>query len=149
MGTVSDIIGKMRDVAPPGQSHLDDATLELLRDLTQSLISAKEGFAEEHARFLAIGERGLCLPEAALAERLRDATVLVTGGTGCIGSTLIGQLAARGAGRLVSVSRGISNSMAQACRRGVPVCRHQGPRRDGQAAAGSPARHRVSRGRAA
>jgi nucleoside-diphosphate-sugar epimerase len=111
VGTASDIIGKMRDVAPPGQSHLDDATLELLRDLTQSLIAAKAGFAEEHARFLAIGERGLCLPEAALAERLRDATVLVTGGTGCIGSTLIGQLAARGTGRLVSVSRGISNSM--------------------------------------
>jgi len=110
VGTVSEIIGKMRDVAPPRQSHLDDATLGALRDLTQSLIAAKEGSAEEHARFLSIAERGLCLPEADLAERLRDATVLVTGGTGCIGSTLLGQLAARCSGRLVSVSRGISNS---------------------------------------
>jgi nucleoside-diphosphate-sugar epimerase len=35
--------------------------------------------------------------------------VLVTGGTGCIGSVLMTQLAARCPGRLVSVSRGVSN----------------------------------------
>jgi nucleoside-diphosphate-sugar epimerase len=34
--------------------------------------------------------------------------VLVTGGTGCIGSTLMAQLAARCPGRLVSVSRGVT-----------------------------------------
>ena len=84
----------------PGSSALDDATLGQLRELTQALIAAKTGAAEEHARFLAIAERGLCLPEAELAGRLRDATVLVTGGTGCIGSTLMAQLAARGPGRL-------------------------------------------------
>ena len=110
MGTVSEIIGRMRDVAPPGQSSLDDTTLGQLRDLTQALIAAKTGAAEEHARFLAIRERGLCLPEEALSARLRDATVLVTGGTGCIGSMLISQLAARHAGRLVSVSRDVSNA---------------------------------------
>jgi nucleoside-diphosphate-sugar epimerase len=110
VGTVSEIIGRMRDVAPPGQSSLDDTTLGQLRDLTQALIAAKTGAAEEHARFLAIRERGLCLPEEALSARLRDATVLVTGGTGCIGSMLISQLAARHAGRLVSVSRSVSNA---------------------------------------
>ena len=110
MGTVSEIIGRMRDVAPPGQSSLDDTTLGQLRDLTQALIAAKTGAAEEHARFLAIRERGLCLPEEALSARLRDATVLVTGGTGCIGSMLISQLAARHAGRLVSVSRDVSDA---------------------------------------
>ena len=89
--------------------RLDDTTLQQLRDLTQSLIAATEGAAEEHARFLAIAERGLCLPEAELADRLRDATVLVTGGTGCIGSTLMAQLVARSPGRLVSVSRGITS----------------------------------------
>ncbi len=109
METVSEIIGTMKAVAPPGQRCLDVRTLRQLRDLTQSLIAVKEGAAEEHARFLSIGERGLCLPEAELAERLRDATVLVTGGTGCIGSTLMAQLAARCSGRLVSVSRGVTN----------------------------------------
>ncbi len=108
METVSEIIGNMREVVPAGQRRLDDTALQQLRDLTQSLIAAKEGAAEEHARFLAIAERGLCLPQAELADRLRDATVLVTGGTGCIGSTLMAQLAARSPGRLVSVSRGIT-----------------------------------------
>ena len=110
METVSEIIGRMRAVAPPGQRGLDDDTLRQLRDLTQSLIAAKTGAAEEHARFLAIAERGLCLPEAELASRLRDATVLVTGGTGCIGSALLAQLAARCPGRLVSVSRGVTDN---------------------------------------
>src|SRR5690349_18035143 len=99
----------MRAMAPPGQHRLGEDVLEELRGLTRALIAAKPGAAEEHARFLAIAERGLCLPEAELAGRLRDATVMVTGGTGCIGSTLISQLAARGPGRLVSVSRGITD----------------------------------------
>ena len=110
METVSEIIGSMRAVAPPGQGSLDDDTLRQLRELTQSLIAVKTGAAQEHARFLAIAERGLCLPEAELAGRLRDATVLVTGGTGCIGSALLAQLAARCPGRLVSVSRGVTDN---------------------------------------
>jgi hypothetical protein len=105
---VSEIIGEMRRVAPPGQQALDDATLERLRELTRSLIAAKTEAAQEHARFLAIGERGLCLPEDELTARLDGVTVLVTGGTGCIGSTLMAQLARRCTGRLVSVSRGVS-----------------------------------------
>ena len=111
---VSEIISSIRAVAPAGQRCLDDTTLRQLRDLTQSLIAAKAGAAEEHARFLAIAERELCLPEAELADRLRDATVLVTGGTGCIGSALMAQLAVRGPGRLVSVSRGVTDWPRQA-----------------------------------
>jgi nucleoside-diphosphate-sugar epimerase len=103
---VSQIIGNMRAAGPPGQTCLGDGTRERLRTLTRSLIAAKNDAAEEHARFLSIAGRELCLPEEELSGRLRDATVLVTGGTGCIGSTLIDQLAARGTGRLVSVSRG-------------------------------------------
>ena len=109
METVSEIIADMRTVAPPGKGRLGDPALGLLAELTQSLIAAKEGALAEHERFLAIGQRGLCLPEAMLAERLRGATVLVTGGTGCIGSKLVGELAIRDPGRLVSVSRGIMN----------------------------------------
>jgi nucleoside-diphosphate-sugar epimerase len=107
---VPEIIATMREVAPPGQQVLDEATLELLRGLTKSLIAAKTGAAEEHARFLSIAERGLCLPQQQLAERVRGATVMVTGGTGCIGSTLMAQLITLSPGRLVSVSRNLSNS---------------------------------------
>jgi nucleoside-diphosphate-sugar epimerase len=106
---VPEIIAKMREVAPPGQQVLDDETVGVLRDLTQSLIAARTSAAEEHARFLSIAERGLCLPEAELAGRLHGATVMVTGGTGCIGSTLISQLLIRRPGRLISVSRGIAD----------------------------------------
>lgn len=108
MGTAAEIVGKMRAVAPPGRRRLDDNVLAELRELTRALIAARTGAAEEHARFLAIAQRGLCLPEAELADRLRDATVMVTGGTGCIGSVLMTQLAERSPGRLVSVSRGIT-----------------------------------------
>ena len=94
METVAEIIASMRAVAPPGQRHLDDDVLRELRELTGALLVARTGAAEEHARFLAIAERGLCLPETELADRVRDATVLVTGGTGCIGSALMAQLAA-------------------------------------------------------
>jgi nucleoside-diphosphate-sugar epimerase len=107
--TATEIIENMRQVAPAGQQRLDEATLRRLRDLTKSLIAAKEAAAGEHARFLGIVKRGLCLPETELDERLRGATVLVTGGTGCIGSTLMTLLETRCPGRMVSVSRGVTD----------------------------------------
>ena len=107
--TVGEIINCMRAVAPAGQSGLDQAVLQRLGELTQGLIAVKEGAAEEHARFLGIGQRGLCLPEAQVSAWLSGATVLVTGGTGCIGSTVMAQVAARGPGRLVGLSRGVSD----------------------------------------
>ena len=109
METVAEIINCMRAIAPAGQATLDQAVLQRLGELTQSLIAVKAGAAEEHARFVGISQRGLCLPEAQLSAWLSGATVLVTGGTGCIGSTLMAQLAARGPGRLVSVSRGLTD----------------------------------------
>jgi nucleoside-diphosphate-sugar epimerase len=108
--TLSEIIGMMRTAAAKGQSQLDEEALEQLRGLTRQLQQAKPEALGEHARFLAIGQRGLCLPEDAITDRVRDRTVLVTGGTGCIGSTLMAQLAARGPRRLVSVSRGVSDA---------------------------------------
>src|SRR5882757_3803683 len=101
--TVGEIINCMRVIAPAGQTALDQEVLKRLRELTQTLIEVKEGAGQEHARFLGIGQRGLCLPEAELSGWLSGATVLVTGGTGCIGSTLMAQIAARGPGRLVGV----------------------------------------------
>ena len=106
METVGEIISCMRAIAPAGKTTLDQEVLERLRELTQTLIGVKEGAEQEHARFLDISQRGLCLPEAELSRWLSGATVLVTGGTGCIGSALMAQVAERGPARLVSVSRG-------------------------------------------
>jgi nucleoside-diphosphate-sugar epimerase len=103
--TVPEIIERMRQAAGPGQARLDAATRTRLGQLTARLIAAKPGAASEHARFLAVHQRGLTMPEDDLRSTLAGATILVTGGTGCIGSALMAQLATRGPRRLVSVTR--------------------------------------------
>jgi hypothetical protein len=108
VATVSEIISAMREAAPPGQDRLDERVAGELRSLTQALIAARPGAGEEYARFLAIGRRAIPVPEAELAGWLGGATVLVTGGTGCIGSRLMAMIARQRPGRLVSVSRGLA-----------------------------------------
>jgi len=98
----------MREAAPAGQAELAPGVLGELRSLTQALIAARPDAGEEHARFMALGQRGIGVPEDELASWLGGATVLVTGGTGCIGSTLMAQVARRRPRRLVSVSRGLT-----------------------------------------
>jgi len=106
---VSEVIEAMERAVPAGKADLDPAEVARLHELTQELIAAKPEAAAEYARFLGVRRRGLCLPERELRERLGGATVLVIGGTGCIGSTLIGQLARRHPGRVVSLSRGATS----------------------------------------
>lgn len=101
------IIEEMRHAAPAGQAAPDDGQIARLRELTAELLEARPGATAEYARFLSIAGRGLSLPEDALRERLRGARVLVTGGTGCIGSALVHQLAERGA-QVHVISRGES-----------------------------------------
>jgi FlaA1/EpsC-like NDP-sugar epimerase len=103
---VLDIISAMQAAAPAGRYDLADAAVAELRALTQVLMTARTDAIEELARFHEIRERRMELPEQALADWLRDRTVLVTGGTGCIGSTLMAQIARLGPRWLVSVSRG-------------------------------------------
>ena len=113
MATVSEIISAMREAAPSGQQQLDDRVLGELRSLTQALIAARPDADEEYARFLALGQREIAMPAGDLAGWLGGATVLVTGGTGCIGSALMAQAARYGPRRLVSVSRGVTDGWAR------------------------------------
>ena len=108
MSRVSEVIETMVRAVPARKARLDPVEVARLRELTGELMAAKPEAAAEYARFLGVKQRGLCLPEAGLSERLRGATVLVTGGTGCIGSTLMAELAQRQPGRLVCVSRGVT-----------------------------------------
>lgn len=104
--TVPEIIVRMRAVTPEGRQRLSHAELRKLSDLTQALLAAKPGALREYNRFLAIGRRSIGLPRAELEAWLPGKSVLVTGGTGCIGSALLAQLAGLRPRRLVSVSRG-------------------------------------------
>jgi len=92
---VEAIINEMRAAVAPGQQDLDAAEVSRLRELTARLVAGRREEARtEYERFLSVIKRELCLPRDRLAERLDGAVVLVTGGTGCVGSTLITQLAA-------------------------------------------------------
>ena len=103
------IINEMRAAVAPGQQDLDAAEVSRLRELTARLVAGRREEARtEYERFLSVIKRELCLPRDRLAERLDGAVVLVTGGTGCVGSTLITQLAAFRPARMVSVTRGVT-----------------------------------------
>ena len=107
---VSEVIEAMVHAVPARKASLDEVEVARLRELTGELMAAKPEAVAEYARFLGVKQRGLCLPEAELGRRLGGATVMVTGGTGCIGSALMAQLAQRNLGRLVGVSRGVTTS---------------------------------------
>ena len=98
----------MAQAVPARKANLDEVEVARLRELTAELAAAKPEAAAEYARFLGVKRRGLCLPGAELDRRLGGATVMVTGATGCIGSTLMAQLARHRPGRLVGVSRGMT-----------------------------------------
>ena len=106
MLTAPQIVARMHDTVPAGRESLDGPGLSRLTDLTEDLLASRPEAVQEYWRFLGIRDRSIGLPGADLDAWLRGKTVLVTGGTGCIGSALMKQLARFGPGRLVSVSRG-------------------------------------------
>ena len=107
---VEAIINEMRAAVAPGQQDLDAAAVSRLRELTARLVAGRREEARtEYERFLSVIKRELCLPRDQLAGRLDGAVILVTGGTGCVGSTLVTQLTAFKPARIVSVSRGVTS----------------------------------------
>ena len=67
MATPSEIISAMHEAAPPGRQQPDDRVLGELRSLTQALIAARPDASEEYERFLALGQRGIAVPETGLS----------------------------------------------------------------------------------
>ncbi|HEU5428588.1 MAG TPA: polysaccharide biosynthesis protein [Actinocrinis sp.] len=106
MESAASILDGMRAAVPLGRVKLDESQVRLLSGLTERLVAARPDAHAEYQRFQGIRERGLDLPRDMVTHWLAGRTVLVTGGTGCIGSMLMEQLAALGPGRLVSASRG-------------------------------------------
>lgn len=99
----------MQAAAPAGQSQPDRAAVAVLRSLTADLIAARPGAVAEAERFQATSLRSIPGAGPGLEDWLADRTILVTGGTGCIGSALLALLTRAGPRRLVSVSRGVTD----------------------------------------
>jgi nucleoside-diphosphate-sugar epimerase len=99
-------LAALRAAVPPGRAVLDQDELALLRRLTRRLAAARPAARGEFDRFQSIRDRCFDLPPGELADWIGGARVLVTGGTGCIGSLLAEKLAGLGPRRLVSLSRG-------------------------------------------
>src|ERR1700744_3789530 len=104
------IVAAMRAAVRERSRCLSVAEVQCLRDLTRALLTSKPDALAEYHRFLAIAERAISLPDSALETWLPGRAVLVTGGTGCIGSVLMAQLTTWSPrrwprGRWVSVSR--------------------------------------------
>ena len=108
MQTAAGIIAEMHEAAPRGRQRLTRTESKRLARLTQALLASKPEAQEEYSRFLASSRKDIDLPGPVLAGCLQDKRILVTGGSGCIGSALMAQLARFSPARLVSVSRGIT-----------------------------------------
>jgi nucleoside-diphosphate-sugar epimerase len=106
--TAAEIIAGMHEAVPQGRPSLTGAESERLSRLTQALLASKPEAQEEYSRFLAAVRKDIDLPGPVLAGCLQGKRILVTGGSGCIGSALMAQLARFSPARLVSVSRGIT-----------------------------------------
>jgi hypothetical protein len=91
---VNTIISQMVDVARPGQRDIDVDTKHELDRLTDQLLDTDTTAIDEYHRYLAVKQRKLDLSAAhdQLIAAYRGRRILVTGGTGCIGSMLIRQL---------------------------------------------------------
>ncbi|HEV7899296.1 MAG TPA: polysaccharide biosynthesis protein [Planosporangium sp.] len=96
------ILDDMRSVAPPGQVRLDMPTRRRLTELTAELLASRPDGVGELQRYLSIGRRTVSLPERQVAAALRGRAVVVTGGSGCIGTVLLRQIRRLCAARLVS-----------------------------------------------
>jgi NADP-dependent 3-hydroxy acid dehydrogenase YdfG len=101
------LVEALVDAVEPGRRTLTATERAGLAGLTAQLVDASvaEGRAE-YETFRAISERRLTLDAAALREQLTGRTVVVTGGTGCIGSALLERLQEFGPARVISISRG-------------------------------------------
>jgi nucleoside-diphosphate-sugar epimerase len=104
---VAAVIAAMRAAVPPGRETLHDDDVAELRRLTELLVA--DGGGQELSRFLAVRDRDIAVPHAQVGPWLQGRTVLVTGGTGCIGTELMTQIARYEPRHMVSVSRGLSH----------------------------------------
>lgn len=107
--TSAGLLSAMHEAAPPGQPRLSWRAKQRLRGLTTALLRLEQtGAASTWNEFCAVRGRGLAIDRDRLRAALSGKVIVVTGGTGCIGSTLLEHLQELSPAALISVSRGVS-----------------------------------------
>lgn len=102
------LVAALEREAPPGLLLLDSATRARLARITAELVENFPEALSSAERFESQRCRALGLDERLLRGGIERRVVLVTGGTGCIGSALLGELQGLQPSRLVSLSRGVT-----------------------------------------
>ncbi len=100
------LIQRLRELSADAEPS---SGLDSLRDVTRQLVRRLgAGAVSEYQRFLSIEQRGIAVAAEPAHAGLSGKVILVTGGTGCIGSNLLAQLTPLAPVRLVSLARGVT-----------------------------------------
>ncbi len=98
------ILRQIESVAPARQTSLDDEVRARLAGLTEQLLAATPDTGQELDYYLGIRRRGIPVDQAAVRAVVAGATVVVTGGSGCLGTALLTELAALAPAELISLA---------------------------------------------
>jgi nucleoside-diphosphate-sugar epimerase len=99
-----DLLHRLQRAAPPGQEMLADRTIEHLKALTAELLGTRPGAVDEHGRFAAIRDRTIAPPPHRVGAAVTGRTILVTGGSGCVGHAVLAALTRLRPARLISLA---------------------------------------------
>jgi len=104
MASVENLLQRMRYEVPPGRERLSGRDIDRLTVLTGDLLRQKPDSDRELARYLSIRDRTIAVPEAPVRSAVRNRRILVTGGSGCLGTVLLRQLSDLHPAELTSVA---------------------------------------------
>ncbi|MDH6465039.1 FlaA1/EpsC-like NDP-sugar epimerase [Micromonospora sp. A200] len=99
-----EVLQRMLTAVPPHRKEVSAADRRRLSELTSELLRTRSGCVDELRRYSAIRQRAIPLPLDAVMAAVRGRRILVTGGSGCLGTALLSQLSLLGPGVLMSAA---------------------------------------------
>jgi intracellular sulfur oxidation DsrE/DsrF family protein len=99
-----DVLRQIQSEAPPNQTCFDESVRSRLTELTAELLDARPTSREELEYYLGIRDRTISFPDSRVQANLAGATIVVTGGSGCVGTELLRQLRLFAPARLISAA---------------------------------------------